>query len=174
MNPSTRRYTIVLLLVGIAVCLALLPWGRWFGASADEKLTQRIAEYVQLRQRDDWVSIYAMADARDRRQVPIQRFLTLYGSGAIRMLSLSEKSREVDLANGAAKVEMTLEGELQLDKLPPSARQTLRLEDKSALRQTGDFTSHWAWRDGNWWLRMEREAVTGRTGDGKPITSTGG
>ncbi len=174
MSSSTRRFTIALLLVGIATCLALMPWGRWFGSSADEKLTRRIAEYAQLRQQDDWVNIYAMADARDRRAVSIQRFLTLYGSGAIRTVSLIEKSRQIDVSAGTAQVELTLDGELRLDKLPPAARQSLRMEDPAARRQSGEFTLHWAWQDGNWWLRMEREAVTGRTPDGKPISSTGG
>jgi hypothetical protein len=173
MNPSNRTFTIATLSVGIATCIALLPWASWFGKSPDEKLSERIAEYVQLRLQDDWVNIYPLTDGRDRRAVSIQRFLSLYGSGAIRTVSLTEKSRQIDLEAGTAEVEMTLDGELQLDKLPASARSSLRMQDPAARRQTGEFTSQWAFYDGNWWLRMEREAVTGRR-NGKPITATGG
>jgi hypothetical protein len=176
MNPSTRKFTAGLLSVGIVGCLALLPWGEWLRGrtSPDAALSARLAEYVALRQADDWVGVYALTDARDRKLVPIQRFLTLYGSGAIRTVALTEKSRQIDLAAGTAMVELTLDGELRLDRLPAAARRTLAPHDPSALRQSGEFTSHWAWRDGTWWLRMEREAVTGRTADGKPITTTGG
>lgn len=174
MNSPSRKLTIVLLSLGIAGCIALLPWSTWFDKPPAEKLSDRVAEYVRLRLQDDWVSIYGMMDARDRRAVPIQRFLVLYGSGAIRTVSLTEKSREIDLAAGKAKVELTLDGELQLDKLPAGARSSLRLQDPSALRQSGEFPTDWDLVDGTWWLRMEKQAITGRTPDGKPITATGG
>ncbi|MBL8727869.1 MAG: hypothetical protein JNM25_05530 [Planctomycetes bacterium] len=174
MSSPTRKFTIALLLIGISACLALLPWGTWFGKSFDEKLTDRVAEYVRLRIQDDWVGIYAMTDAKDRRVVPIQRFLTLYGSGAIRTVSLTETARQIDAAAGTAQVDMTLDGELQIDKLPPQARATLRLQDPTATRQSGPASFQWVLRDGEWWLRMDREALTGRTADGKPITATGG
>lgn len=174
MSSSTHKFTLVLLVLGIGTCVALLPWSRWLGKSYDEKLTERLAEYVQLRIDEDWVKVYAMVDAEHRRQVPIQRYLQMYATGAIRTVSLTETSRHIDTATGMATVDMTLDGELRLDKLPASARKSLRVGDASATRQTGPCTLEWKLRDGTWWLRMEHEAVTGRTRDGKPINVTGG
>ncbi|MBL9078262.1 MAG: hypothetical protein JNL08_12200 [Planctomycetes bacterium] len=174
MKTSPNRSVAALLVIGSAICLALLPWSRWFGKSLDEKLTQRLAEYVQLRIAEDWVSIYAMVDPVDRRVVPIQRFLVLYASGAIRTISLTETSRAIDLEKGTAAIEMTLDGELRLDRLPPETRKTLAPHDESSRRQTGAYTANWSLRDGQWWLRLEREAVTGRSSDGKPIGTLGG
>jgi len=174
MSSSTNKYTVVLLLLGIGTCIALLPWSRWLGKSLDEKLTERINEYVQLRIEEDWIKLYGMTDPEHRRLVSIQRYLQLYGSGAIRAIALTETSRSIDAEKGEARVEMTLDGEVRLDRLPAAARSSLRLDDPSATRQSGPCSLDWKLRDGNWWVRLEHEAVTGRSRDGKPINVTGG
>ena len=174
MKSSTNKFPVVLLLIGIAICIALLPWGRWFDKSPDEKLSERLAQYVQLRLQDDWVAIYGLIDAEDRRVVPIQRYLQLYGSGAIKTLALTETKREIDLATGTAHVELALDGELRLDRLPASTRASLRLDDKTATRQSGPCPLKWNLRDGAWWLRMDNQAITSRAEDGRQIQPTGG
>ena len=168
---TTSNKSVPLLLLGIAGCLALLPWQRWLGGAPahEERLTERIAQYAGLRQQEDWVSVYGLMDLRDRRAVPLPRFLTLYGLGAVKTVSIKEKSRQVDVGLGTANVVLTLEGELRLEKLPPNVRRSLQPQDPQQLRQTGDFATEWSWADGDWWLRMDKEALTGRTADGKEI-----
>lgn len=171
MNANSNRLVPILLLIGIALCIALLPWGRWFGKSRDELLSERVAEYVQLRLAEDWPAIYSLIDPGDRRIVPMQRFLVLYGSGAIKPLALSEISREVGATE--AEVELNLDGELQLDRIPQSARNSLAGHDPAARRQAAPFETKWKWRDGKWWLLLDEQARTGRV-EGRPIVPAGG
>ena len=176
MNALSNKPIVLLLTGGIAACIALLPWGRLLADAPDPeaRLTQRVAEYAKLRQQDDWLQIYAMMDARDRKAVPLPRFLTLYGRGSLKTISLVEKAREVDLPKGMATVVMTLEAELQLDKLPAERRRSLGPQDPAQLRKSADFATEWFWDEGAWWLRMDVEAVTGRSADGKDIKPAGG
>ncbi|MFY9345838.1 MAG: hypothetical protein WAT39_25325 [Planctomycetota bacterium] len=156
---------------GIAVCAALLPWSRWLGPATDPHalLGDRAAEYARLRQAEDWVNVYALTDAHDRKAVPLVRFLSLYGRGTLKTKSLVEKSRAVDLPAGTATVTMTLNAELQLDKLPAAMRGSLGRQDPADLVKVTDYTTQWTWADGTWWLRMDPEAVSGVTAEGKAI-----
>lgn len=169
MKTSNNKFAIALLLAGIATCLALLPWGSWFGPDYEQLLTDRVALYSELRQKDDWVKLYELMDERDRNAVPIRRFLALYGSGPLKVEALTEKSRSIDAEAGVADVELTLDARLLLERLPPRMRGSLQGTSPEDLQKTSEFTTQWAWSNDNWWLRMDREAVTGRNAEGKPI-----
>lgn len=162
----------VLLVVGSAVCLALLPWSRWFGPSMEpnELLTARVGEYVKARTADDWVAVYGLTAARDRKAVPLQRFIALCGQGVLKTIGMTEKARNIDVPKGEASVTFALEAELQLDRLPPNVRHSLHVESPNDLRKTDEYASSWYWESGTWWLRMPPEAVTGRAADGREIS----
>lgn len=164
----------VFLSIGIVTCVALLPWGKWFGEAPEVRLAARVAEYAKLRKQDDWVAIYSLMAPRDRKVVPLPNFLMLYGRGTLKTIDLREKSCEVDRPNAKAIVTMTLDAELQLDKLPPNVRRSLGPQDPAQLRKSSDFATEWEWADGEWWLRMDREAITGKNAEGRDVTPAGG
>jgi len=172
MNPSSNKTFTLLMIGGIATCVALLPWSRWL-ANPDARLTDRVAQYAQLRKEGDWVKIFAMMAAQDRKVVPLAQFLTLYGSGALKVIEMKEASREIDVPHGTAIVKLSIEAELQLDKLPASYRRSLGPQDPSQLRKTERYNSHWFWDEGEWWLRMDPEALERRSSDGKAINPLG-
>ena len=169
---KSNKGVIALLAVGIAGCIYMMPWGQWLHAqpSHESRLTERIAEYGQLRQQEDWVKVYDLMDQRDRNKVPRGRFLALYGPGALKVNSIVEKSRAIDTDKGIADVTLTLDGELRLDRLPARIRSTLGPTKPEDLKKQSDFTVQWAWSDNEWWLRMDNAAVTGKNAEGKQIT----
>lgn len=183
MNPSSNKTFSLLMIGGIATCVALLPWSRWLAtpearmadrvAQSEQRLTERVAQYAQLREEGDWVKIFAMMAEQDRKVVPINQFLTLYGSGALKVIEMKEESREIDGPHGTAIVKLAIEAELQLDKLPASYRRSLGPQDPAQLRKKERYHSHWYWDEGEWWLRMDPEAVSRRSNDGKDIKPLG-
>lgn len=173
-TTAVNKTLIPILSIGILVCLALLPWKRWCGPDPETRLGVRIAEYAKLRKQEDWIAIYSLMDARDRKAVPLPTFLTLYGRGTLKTIELTEKVRQVDRPNATALVTMTLDAELQLDKLPASYRKSLGPQDPANLRKTADFATEWSWSDGEWWLRMDKEATTGKSSEGRDVTPAGG
>ncbi|MBL8748025.1 MAG: hypothetical protein JNK78_02620 [Planctomycetes bacterium] len=175
MNSFGNKSVTVLLSIGILGCVVAMPWGRWLHSAVEPEaaLSERVAEYVRLRKADDWMAIYSMTDASDRQACPLAQYLSLYGMGTLKVVSLEEKKRKIDAATGEATVDMVLEGELQLDRLPPKVRRSLGPQDPSALRKSGPFATEWRWREGNWWLRMDREATTGLSADGKQVRPAG-
>ncbi len=171
MSVSSNKVVVGLLLAGIATCVALLPWGRWMGGVPlyEARLTERTTEYARLRQEENWPAIYSLSDARDRRKITLPKYLVLYGLGAIKANAIKEKSRQVDTANGTATVQMSLDGELRLDRLSAQIRRSLASQDPQDLHKVSDFPTEWSWSDGDWWLRIDREALTGRNAEGKEI-----
>ena len=170
-TPRNKSFTL-LLLAGSAICIALLPWSRWM-TDPDARLTARVSDYAKLRKEADWVKLYSMMDARDRKAVALPQFLTLYGSGALKVHDLTENSREIDVPNGTARVNFALDAELQLDRLPANVRRSLPAQDPAQLRKKESFDTFWYWESGEWWLRMDPEAVSRRSSDGKEITPVG-
>ena len=173
---KSNKIVVALLLVGTAACLWFLPWSEWFGGpgSYERRLTARVQSYCELRQQDDWAKIYELMDLRDRAKVPIARFMALYGAGAIKVHDLQSVSQTIDSSSGVADVELSLTGELVLDRLPAKYRQTLTGYKPDDLRKEENFQVQWSWSDGDWWLRMDRQAVTGRTPDGRRIKTSSG
>ena len=176
MKNSSNKLLAGALIVGTGACVALLPWSRWLAVEPDpeQQLTERIARYAELRQQADWVEIYALMDEKDRNKVPLARFMGLYGSSPLKVISITENSRKIDMAAGKAETNLKLEAELQLDKLPLQYRRSLGPQKPEDLRKTDDFSVTWVWADDEWWLRMDDEARTGRTKDGKAVKPTVG
>lgn len=166
-SPRNKTFTL-LMLGGIATCVALLPWSRWL-ADPDAKLSARVAEYAALRKEGDWVKTFSLYAAQDRKLVPLTTFLQLYGSSPLKVLDMAESEREIDIPNGTARVKLTIEAELQLEKLPAATRRSLGPQDPAQLRKKESYDSHWYWESGDWWLRMDPEAISRRSSDGKDI-----
>jgi hypothetical protein len=167
-----RRSRIAALVVGIAACVALLPWGEWSGVPfenvARSRLEQRVARYQELRRKDDWPALYEMTAPGQRRRVDRQSFLGLYGLGVLRIHRIDTKAIEIDTAARTALVAMTTVGELVPEKLPAQFRK-VRVDDPAGLRQVGDIEIAWVWDDGEWYFQMDREVVAGVDGKGRAV-----
>jgi hypothetical protein len=57
--------------------------------------------------------------------------------------------------------------ELVPAKLPERFKRGFRAPAPEQLRQRGEITVDWVWRDGEWYFRMDREIVSGRTEAGE-------
>lgn len=168
-----RTVVILLLLAAILACIAMLPWGRWLqGPPPDARklLDERVARYVALRKQDDWQTLYSLTDERDRKKIARPLFLTYFGQGLLKVQGVTEQSREIDVGKGVAVIKFEVEGELDYDSLPARIRSGMRgRPDAAALKRTAPLETEWSWNEGTWWLRMDRELVTGVTKDGKTI-----
>jgi hypothetical protein len=51
----------------------------------------------------------------------------------------------------------------------PKPFDTLQEEHEEHLRKTGSDELRWVWREGDWYLRMQREFITGKAPDGRAI-----
>jgi len=138
-------------------------------AGADGALRQAASEYARLRTQEDWPGLYELVDPMERARVPWATFLPAFSHGALRVDALSVTSQSIDPAARRAKVEFLLDAHLVPERLPATFRQGLRISDTSKLRRQEPLLIDWVWRDGQWYFRLDRELVTGRTATGQSV-----
>jgi len=170
---SSRKVVAGLLILGIGTCIALLPWQRWLsGVPTHERiLGDRVARYIELRKSGDWNAVYALMDPRDRARKTQFEYLRLVGNSPLKVHEMTDKAHTIDWQKGTATVTLSLDCELNRASLPAYI-QNLKA-DPGSTRKTDDFQTDWAWSEGTWWLRMDREVLTGKTADGRLINPQG-
>ncbi|MEM7205827.1 MAG: hypothetical protein AAF628_36575 [Planctomycetota bacterium] len=170
-KSTSRPFTTLLLLAAIAVLLWLIPWSRLggvpFAEVAEERLNAQLAAYTDLRVNDDWVTLYEMTSPADREIVDRTRFLQMYGAGVMRVHGVKTNSIDIDAEKRTAKVQITVDGEIVPERLPPHARNGFQIEDPSKLRQQSPVTLTWVWSDEQWYWEMDAVVKTGMNPQGK-------
>lgn len=172
MNASTvlRRLLLVLVLAGVAFAgwkyMHVEKVDRF--TQADALLQQRLKDYVALRLADDWGPLYEMADPTHRKDVNLVTFLAFYGQGYVHFTDIRVNGTRIDEAKRTAVVDLTSEGDLQLDRLPPQFR-NLREEHPEHLHQSKDHQLAWVWANDNWYFQMDPEVVNGKTANGEVV-----
>lgn len=165
-QPKNRRST-ALLLAGVAALAATLYWRPWSpGTPTEARLRERFAAYSKARQASDWRTLYDLTDPQERQRVSYEDFVQFYGKDMYRLHDVALRKVQVDVANGKATTEMSVDMELIPERIPEAYRRNLKIEDKGALRQRTDHALAWVWRDRDWGFHMDRVVVTGRNSQG--------
>jgi hypothetical protein len=138
--------------------------------SAEQRLQERMAIYLDLRLKGDFASLYKLADPTDRKSVDLKKYLTVYDHGVMQIHNIKVLSSEVHLQKRRADVLLETDAELLVSKLPAPYRNGFRNEDPSALRTTREYLLQWNWRNGEWFFRIDREIVSGRDQDGNALS----
>ena len=164
---SGRSATLILSLA-VAIGGALAAWRPWAKpAPSEARLRARLDQYVELRKASNWKSLYAMTDPLEQARVGIESFLTFYGKEMTRFHSLEVKEARMDAEHGRATIDVEVEHEMIPERLPPAFRRGLKVDDKSLLTQRSPTKLEWVWRDGEWYLGMDRVVLTGRDKEGR-------
>lgn len=166
---SFRRLLIVIL-------IGATGFGLWrMGSGADdpfaraqEKLDARMDQYVALRMEDDQESIYRLTDPEQRKIKSLRDWLTFYGTGILTPIAFEVASTKIDTESELATVMLESTVRLNRDRLPEPFN-TLQEDHEEHLRKTQTDELTWVWREGDWYLRMQREFVTGRSADGRAL-----
>lgn len=157
---------IIVLLVGVVVYgIATQP------PSREERLADRFDQYVSLRIADDTVALYEMVAPEQRAKMDLPTYIQFYGQGVFKTHSIVQHAVDLDVDLGTATMDVTTDGELNVDRLPPNVSASLRVDDADALRQKRQHPLEWVWRSGDWYVLIESDVLEGQTADGKPITS---
>ena len=169
-NASTGRSAMtVLLAMAVAAGGALAIWRPWSKPAPSEvRLRARLDEYVDLRRASNWKAIYSMSDPIEQAKVGLDAFLRFYGGEMTRFLGLDVKEAHMDAERGVATIDVEIEHEVIPERLPAQFRRNLTLEDKDSLKQRGPHKLEWVWRDGDWYMGMDRVVLTGRAREGRP------
>lgn len=142
---------------------------------AEERaLRERFELYRKLRLQDDFVAMYDLSDPEQRATIDLRTYLSYYGHGMVRFHELRLDSLEFDWPHGEATVTATTNAELLVDKLPSSYRVSMKNgEDDTRIEAPNSFA--WVRRgDGQWYLRMDQQIVSGRTADGRGVRALQG
>ncbi len=168
-----RRVAIVTLLgvVGVGLWRVSSDDADAFGKS-ESRLSERIDEYIALRMDDDQVAVYGMMDPAQRSIKDLQTYLEFHGRGVLKIIKMEPDNPRIDTVSQTAKVVLDTAVELVPSKLPPPFND-LDEEHPEHLRREGNEELHWVWRDGEWYVRMDRAFVTGKAPDGREIQSFG-
>jgi hypothetical protein len=157
-----------LLVLAVLACLVLLWLRPWRPPQPTEAgVRARIEAYTAMRKADDWLAVYDLLDPADRARVRKEEFLRLYATGALRVHDA--RVEHVHIEGSRATVDMVIDGELVLERLPDAARRGLNIQKPEDLRQGLRETFEWVFRDGQWYLRIDREVRTGRDQKGRVI-----
>jgi len=137
---------------------------------AEERLQERIERYMELRLADDHHEVYLMHDPEQRKLKSEAEYLTVFGTGIVTLAEIELVDYKIDFAMKTAKTDFMQTIVLQPELLPPPFNE-LDEESKKPehLRQAGPLAIDWQWRDGDWYVRMDREFVTGRSADGREL-----
>lgn len=160
---------IVIRRVGIAVFTCIVAFLGWRAVSApevmsEERLNERLEEYMSIRLRSDddsFLDLYNLMDPEQRKIKDRSSFLQFYGQGIIQVVEVSVSSSVIDPPTSTATVKMKTKLELQPDKLPKQFRNLSQYEQKDLLAEE-DVPLQWIWRDNDWYLRMDMAFVTGK------------
>jgi len=180
-NPSPNnssnlaRYVISgLLVIGIAVLLWIVIGDENHTEAAKRRLQERAREYAQLRLDDDWPELYMMVDPDQRAKKTRTDFLSLYGSGALKVHKMDFLEFAVSANKRVARTKYATLVELDKSKLPPIAR-GLQVPDPNALQKDGLLELDWVFKvtketpKGDWYWKMGRQEATGRDPQGNPL-----
>ncbi len=137
-------------------------------AMAEDRLGERVEEYLALRKTDDQVAIYNLMDPEQRKIKDLRTYLEFHVPGVIKTIELSWENPHIDAATRRATVMVNSTVELVPGRLPPPFSD-LKEEHEEHLRREGSEELEWVWRDDNWFLRMDRTFVTGKSPDGREI-----
>lgn len=171
MNTTTLFRRGLLLLLIAAVAFGAMQFIRADKDNPDDresKLEARLAQYCELRLKDDWVNLYEMLHPTHQQIMPLNRYLQFFGHGAMKTVALRPVHWQVREDQQTALVQLDYVGELVIAKLPPSAR-NLRLSDPDELKKEDTFEMGWVWHEGDWYFQLDRELVTGEK-DGKAVS----
>lgn len=162
--------------VGLVALAGVVGFGIWRASEteakafekAESRLIERIEEYIALRFEDDQPAIYAMTDPEQRKIKKLQTWLEFHGAGVLEILEMEWENLRVDELSRTAKVTLQTHVELQPNKLPPPFNEVDE-EHPEHLRKKGSEELEFVWREGEWYLRMDRTFVTGKAPDGREI-----
>ena len=173
MSKNTMMTVTLVGLIGLSA--AFVPWEKFrrpSTAEVKEQLRERFEQYAQLRLDDDWVALYEMVVPKNRERIDRNKFLQLYGHGMMKALEIElvDIGFTPQLGSGATKIR--IKSQLQVDKLPPQQRASLRVDSPDDLVQTGESDIAWERYGGLWYFRLDQEILSGQSG-GQPITPLG-
>jgi hypothetical protein len=172
MKPTTliRRAAIVVL----AGIIALAGWDMLRAesdpfAKAEQALEQRVAEYVELRKKNDWMRLYEMTDPRQRRVVPIKEFFTFYDHELLKLHSIEVGGMHVDRAAQRGLVDMIVVATLDVEALPAQLRRGFNEQHPEHLEKRMELELRWTWFGDQWYFLMDDEVVQGRDSLGNVV-----
>lgn len=136
---------------------------------AESRLADRVEQYIELRKADDQVAIYnEMMDPEQCKIKDLATFLEFHGKGVLKVLWMEWDNMRIDEATQSARISMTQEVELQPEKLPPPF-DDIEVNGPEDLRRTATEELEWVWREGDWYVRMDRAFIKGESADGRKI-----
>ncbi len=128
----------------------------------DELLRERVAQYQELRMSNDWAKMYEITSPGDRKRVSLADYLQFYGHGVFKVHTMTPKTYSVAKQTREAVVDLEVDQEVLVNKLPAQYRTSLRMDDRAQLRQTSMLSLHWIWNVDNWYLQMDPEIRQGK------------
>jgi hypothetical protein len=172
MHERGRTWSTGVLIAAIAGLTALAYWRPWSSVPTEVRLRARLDSYTKARQGADWSALYRLADPVERQSVTYEAFLKFYGQEVTKVRALDVRAVRVDAATGQATTDVVLDLELVPERLPPTFRRNLKIEDKNSLKSRTELALEWVWRDGDWYFHLDRVVTTGRDGEGRVAAPT--
>lgn len=171
--------------IALVSLVALVGFGAWRLATQekdafadpalrDQLLAARMDEYIAMRKANDQVALYGMMDPEQRAIKTLPEYLKFHDLDVLKIIEMTWADPRVDVETGTARVRLDSTVELQPSKLPPPFNK-LQEEHEEHLRQSSSEELDLVWRkaEGDWFLRMDRTFVTGKSPDGRQIQSLG-
>jgi len=130
-----------------AACAALaLSGAACSGGHSGDNLGERARQYLALKQKRDWASIYdGLLDPEARKTLAREEFLK-HRKSTFDVLGYSLLSTQLDDGQGQAKVVARIDANIVV--LSPRGGTTM-------LRKELDDTQEWVRRDGRWYIQLE-------------------
>jgi hypothetical protein len=160
--------------IGIVALFAAVAFGGYRAiqtpavAAGADRLTERMDQYVALRRADDQVGIYQLTDPEQRKIKRLEKYLEFYGTGILKVIDMTYDDIRVDADANLARVRLKTTLQLIPERLPKPYN-NLDEEHPEHLRRSGEEELDWVWREDDWYLRMQREFVTGKSADGRSL-----
>lgn len=140
------------------------PWN-----DAEDRLAERIDEYVALRTEDDWQNLYELVNPSHRGALDLGEYLRVYGHGVLKLHEIEARGFEIDDITRTAESVIFTKTELIPERLPAKFQRGYRAGPPETNFKESEFLLRWVWRDGEWYYLLETEVLTGRDGQGNKI-----